>query len=91
MDNARSVYTNASQMDKEFPGPGDSRCTDTKTPGSGRAHGKNSGLPSSMKPVNLLQIGLAPKSGRLLPTLTVIVAGRLLPVTQKVTILIVIT
>lgn len=39
-----------------------------------------------MKPVNLLQIGLAPKSGRLLPTLTVIVAGRLLPVTQKVTI-----
>ena len=55
-----------------------SRWTDTKAPGVGRAQGKNSGLPSSMNPVNLLQIGLTPKSGRLLPTRTVTTAGRLL-------------
>lgn len=68
------MYTNASQMDSGLPC--DSRCTETKAPGMGRAQGRNSGRPSSMYPVNLLQIAFTPKSGLLLPTRTVTVAGR---------------
>jgi len=49
----------------------------TKAPGIGRAHGKNSGRPSSINPVNLLQTGLTPRSGLLFPTLTVMIAGLL--------------
>mgnify|MGYP007030525872 CR=1 FL=1 len=47
----------------------------TKAPGIGLPHGKNNGLPSSMEPVNLLQIGFTPRSGLLFPTRTVIIAG----------------
>ena len=45
-------------------------------PGIGGLQGKKSGLPSSRIPENLLQIGLTPRSGLLLPTLTTIVAFR---------------
>ena len=62
-------------MDRGFPG--DSSVMLTNAPGIGLAQGKNKGLPSSKKPVNLLQTGLTPKSGLLLPTLTVIIAGLL--------------
>ena len=53
-----------------------SKCTDTKAPGIGGLQGKNRGRPSSKLPVNRLQTGLTPRSGRLLPTLTTIVASR---------------
>mgnify|MGYP000017812873 CR=1 FL=1 len=75
------MYTKVSQIDKGFPF--DSMCTLTKAPGVARAQGKNSGRPSSMNPENLLQTGFAPKSGLLLPTRTVIKAGRLLAVKVK--------
>ena len=52
-----------------------SKCMDTNAPGIGGLHGKNKGRPSSITPVNLLQMGFTPKSGRLLPTLTTIVAS----------------
>lgn len=58
---------------------GASRCTLTKAPGIGGLHGRNSGCPSSRNPVNLLQMGFVPKSGRLFPTRTTIVAGLLVP------------
>ena len=45
-------------------------------PGIGGLQGRKSGLPSSSIPVNRLQIGLTPRSGRLFPTLTTIVAFR---------------
>lgn len=60
-----------------------SRCTLTKAPGIGGLQGKNKGCPSSRNPVNLLQIGLVPRSGRLLPTRTTIVAGLLAPANKK--------
>ena len=53
-----------------------SKCTETNAPGIGGLHGRKSGLPSSRLPVNRLQIGFTPRSGRLLPTLTTIVASR---------------
>ena len=46
-----------------------------KIPGIGGLHGKNKGRPSSITPVNRLQMGFTPKSGRLFPTLTTIVAS----------------
>lgn len=46
-------------------------------------HGRKSGLPSSKKPVYLLQTGLVARSGRLLPTLTTIVAGLFFPTVFK--------
>ena len=52
-----------------------SKCTDTKAPGIGGLHGRNNGRPSSKLPVNLLQTGFTPKSGRLFPTRTTIVAS----------------
>lgn len=58
---------------------GTSKWTLTKAPGIGGLHGKKSGWPSSMKPVNRLHMGFVPKSGRLLPTRTTIVAGLLAP------------
>ncbi len=54
-------------------------CTDTNAPGIGGLHGRKSGLPSSRVPVKRLQTGFMPKSGRLLPTRTTIVAGRPFP------------
>jgi hypothetical protein len=60
-------------------GADDSRWTLTKAPGMGGLQGKNKGLPSSRKPLKRLQIGLVPKSGRLLPTLTIMLAGWLSP------------
>lgn len=60
-------------------GVGTSRWTLTKAPGIGGLQGRKRGWPSSMKPVKRLQIGLVPRSGRLLPTLTTIVAGLLAP------------
>lgn len=65
MDNGLGVFT--------------SKCTETNAPGIGGAHGKNSGWPSSSTPLKRLQIGFVPKSGRLLPTRTTIVAGLLSP------------
>lgn len=53
---------------------GDSRWMETKAPGAGLVQGKKSGFPSSMKPWYLLQSGLLPKSGRLFPTRTAMVA-----------------
>ena len=53
---------------------------ETKAPGIGGLHGKNKGRPSSMTPVNRLQMGLTPRSGRLLPTLTTMVASLFLAV-----------
>lgn len=73
-----SVYTKASQMDS-WLAVGPSRWTLTNAPGMGGLQGRNRGLPSSRCPVNLLQIGFVPKSGRLLPTLTTMVAGWFLP------------
>lgn len=64
-------------------GVGDSRWTLTNAPGMGGLQGRNRGWPSSKNPVNLLQIGLLPKSGLLLPTRTTIVAGLLAPGGQK--------
>ena len=49
----------------------------------GGLQGRKSGLPSSMMPVNLLQMGLTPRSGLLLPTRTTIVAFRPLAATNK--------
>lgn len=49
----------------------------------GGLHGRKRGWPSSRKPVNRLQIGFVPKSGRLLPTRTTIVAGLLAPEQKK--------
>ena len=46
-----------------------------KVPGIGGLHGKNKGRPSSITPVKRLQMGFTPKSGRLFPTLTTIVAS----------------
>ena len=46
-----------------------------KVPGIGGLHGKNKGRPSSITPVNRLHMGFTPKSGRLFPTLTTIVAS----------------
>lgn len=74
-----SVYTNASQMDN-WLAVGPSKWTLTNAPGIGGLHGRNNGFPSSKWPVNLLHIGFVPRSGRLLPTLTTIVAGWFLPV-----------
>jgi hypothetical protein len=62
-------------MESETPA-GDSKWIETKAPGMGGLQGRNRGRPSSRVPVNLLQIGLMPKSGRLLPTRTTIVAFR---------------
>lgn len=60
-----------------------SRCTLTKAPGIGGLHGKKSGCPSSKNPVNRLQIGFVPRSGRLFPTRTTIVAGLFAPAITK--------
>lgn len=49
----------------------------------GGLQGKNSGWPSSKNPVKRLQIGFVPRSGRLFPTLTIIVAGLLAPRKKK--------
>lgn len=68
-------------MDKAL-GAFTSKCTETNAPGIGGLHGKNRGWPSSNKPVKRLQIGFVPRSGRLLPTRTTIVAGLLFP-TEK--------
>ena len=59
-----------------------SKCTDTKAPGIGGLQGRKRGLPSSRLPVNRLQIGFTPRSGRLLPTRTTIVASR--PLAKKI-------
>lgn len=77
--NTWSVYTKASQMEswlRLVP----SRWTLTKAPGIGGLQGKNRGFPSSRWPVKRLQMGLVPRSGRLLPTRTITVAGIFLPV-----------
>ena len=60
-----------------------SKCMDTNAPGIGGLHGKNKGRPSSITPVNLLQMGFTPKSGRLLPTLTTIVASLFLAESKR--------
>ena len=52
-------------------------------PGIGGLQGKNNGRPSSIIPVNLLQMGLTPRSGLLLPTRTTIVAFRPLAANVK--------
>jgi hypothetical protein len=52
----------------------------TNAPGIGGLHGRNNGLPSSINPVNRLHIGFVPRSGRLFPTRTIIVAGLFFPV-----------
>lgn len=62
---------------------GASKCTLTKAPGIGGLHGKNRGWPSSRNPVKRLQMGLVPRSGRLLPTRTTTVAGLLLPISHN--------
>ena len=69
-------------MDRDTP-DGASKWTETKAPGIGGLHGKKSGRPSSRVPVNRLQIGLIPRSGRLLPTRTTIVAFRPLAETRQ--------
>ena len=56
---------------------------ETNAPGIGGLQGKNKGRPSSITPVNRLQIGLTPKSGRLLPTLTTMVASLFLAEMMK--------
>lgn len=82
MGSAWSVYTNASQMDSGL-GVLVSRWTDTKAPGIGGLHGRKRGWPSSSRPVKRLQIGLVPRSGRLFPTRTTMVAVELLPIAEK--------
>jgi hypothetical protein len=67
-------------MDKETPA-GASKWTETKAPGIGGLQGRKRGRPSSRVPVNRLQIGLTPKSGRLFPTRTTMVA--FLPLAEK--------
>ena len=52
MGRAWSVYTKASQMERETPG-GPSKWTLTKAPGIGGLQGRNRGRPSSTTPVNL--------------------------------------
>lgn len=61
-----------------------SRCTETKAPGIGGLQGRKRGCPSSRGPVNRLQMGFVPKSGRLLPTRTTMVPGRPSPAIMKI-------
>ena len=70
-------------MDNETPG-GPSKWMETNAPGMGGLQGRNRGRPSSMTPVNLLHTGLTPRSGRLLPTRTTIVASLFLAAIQYV-------